>query len=133
MTAQRTGSYPFALTGINLAKLMVDLLCLKDVRIQDITDADDPGPSLLRCWQTPMFALFCHLPPDTEDAFEAVFSRLVQVFERAWLMSGCLSVMDFHLVFGRVEDAVRRHLERRGTLAELEQLYVDCENIPLRE
>ena len=65
VTSQRTGSYPFALTGINLAKLMVDLLCLKDVQLQDITDADDPGPSLLRCWQTPLFALFCHLPPET--------------------------------------------------------------------
>eukprot|EP01043_Picozoa_sp_COSAG02_P113909 COSAG02_NODE_50176_length_322_cov_0.699552_1_plen_57_part_01 len=25
----------------------------------------------------------------TDDVFEAVFARLVQFFERAWLMSGC--------------------------------------------
>lgn len=125
VAGSRAGCYPFALTGINLGKLMVDLLRLRHVDPRDITDADDPGPSLLRCWQTPLIALFCQLPADTEDVFEAVFARLVQVFERAWLMSGCTSVMDFAAVYDRVAVALRDHLERRGTLDELDQLTID--------
>lgn len=125
VAGSRAGCYPFALTGINLGKLMVDLLRLRQVDPRDITDADDPGPSLLRCWQTPLIALFCHLPEDTEDVFEAVFARLVQVFERAWLMSGCTSVMDFAAVYDRVAVALREHLERRGTLDELDQLTIN--------
>ena len=77
VTTSRAGSYPFALTGINLGKLMVDLLLLRDVQPQDITDAEDPGPTLLRCWQTPMVALFCQLPPETEDVFTDVFGTLL--------------------------------------------------------
>ena len=77
VTTSRAGSYPFALTGINLGKLMVDLLLLRDVQPQDITDAEDPGPPLLRCWQPPMVALFCQLPPETEDAFTDVFGTLL--------------------------------------------------------
>ena len=79
-TTSRAGSYPFALTGINLGKLMVDLLLLRDVQPQDITDAEDPGPTLLRCWQTPMVALFCQLPPETEDVFTDVFGTLQHLF-----------------------------------------------------
>ena len=125
VAGSRAGCYPFALTGINLGKLMVDLLDLRQVDPVDITDADDPGPSLLRCWQTPLIALFCQLPEETADVFEVVFSRLVQVFERAWLMSGCSSVMDFAAVYDRVAVALRGHLERRGTLEELDELSID--------
>ena len=56
---------------------MVDLLLLRDVQPQDITDAEDPGPTLVRCWQTPMVALFCQLPPETEDVFTDVFGTLL--------------------------------------------------------
>ena len=79
VTTSRAGSYPFALTGINLGKLMVDLLLLRDVQPQDITDAEDPGPTLVRCWQTPMVALFCQLPPETEDVFTDVVRALVDL------------------------------------------------------
>ena len=125
VAGSRAGCYPFALTGINLGKLMVDLLLLRQVDPRDVTDADDPGLSLLRCWQTPLIALFCQLPEDTVDVFEVVFAQLVQVFERAWLMSGCTSVMDFAAVYDRVAVALRAHLERRGTLQELDALTID--------
>jgi hypothetical protein len=61
VTASRPGSYPFALTGINLGKLMVDLMLLSQVNLADITDADDPGPSCVCCWQTPLVVLLCTL------------------------------------------------------------------------
>ena len=129
VAGSRAGCYPFALTGINLGKLMVDLLELRQVDPVDITDADDPGPSLLRCWQTPLIALFCQLPEETEDVFEVVFARLVQVFERAWLMSGCSSVMDFAAVYDRVAVALTAHLDRRGTLQELDELSIDASGL----
>ena len=44
----------------------------------DITDADDPGPSCIRCWHTPLFSLFCTLPAGT-DVFEKVFAAFFEL------------------------------------------------------
>lgn len=124
---ERQGSYPFALAGINLCQMMIGLLHLAEVDTADLGDPDEPGTTALPCLRSPLFALFCSLPEGV-DVFEAVFAALFELLERTWVQSGA-TIMEFSYVLEQIQLAMKGHLDRRGTLEEMDTLTVDCSNM----
>eukprot|EP01043_Picozoa_sp_COSAG02_P008487 COSAG02_NODE_273_length_26316_cov_13.661060_5_plen_857_part_00 len=127
VTQERQGSYPFALAGINLCQMMIGLLHLAEVDTADLGDPDEPGITALPCLRSPLFALFCSLPEGV-DVFEAVFAALFELLERTWVQSGA-TFMEFNFVLEKIQLAMKGHLDRRGTLDEMDTLTVDCSNM----